>query len=319
MATYIAESDFYRYAPEASEFFNSHRPIYGWGAVVSSVYPAYMTGSITVLFQDGKDLGAAQANIGAVDAEGEWFYDADTDKLSLYTATDPNTQELLAGEDHATYSAAIRLAASRLLDSRVDTSHQTPFAKSKDGTFDEIIIEATSYYLGSLVTKGRDPVLSAMYRDQLFNIDKTGIIDQINAGSIKLASEVDADSHMGEIREVSVSGDVHLTRSRGAYSGSGHDRLKIIVSTAGVAGTGKFKVFGYDDNTDTPKSLEWIDTDGELIEFYQWHSIGNGLQIMFEGDDGASATADDEWELEIHGVDSDVTNPGFNSMQADRY
>ena len=318
MPSYITEADLYRYAPEAQRLLNSDRSIYGWGAAVSSVYPAYQTGSISVLKRDGEDLGAPQANVGAVDADGKWFYDSDEDKLSLFSTANPSDSDMEASEDFATYFVAIAAKASRLLDSRVDISHQTPFAKDKSGNFDEVVIQATAYMLGTILTNGRDEDLYNMYTNRLYNEDDTGIVDGINSGAIKLATEISVDSKSGSIREVAVAGDVHLTRSRGAFSGNGHDRVKIIISTAGAAGTAIYKVFGYDPDTDTPKSLQWGNDDGEKVEFYQWQGIGNGLEIMFEGDASAEATENDEWELEVHGEQAQVTNTSFKSIPLTR-
>ncbi len=317
---YCTEAEFYRYAPEAAPFLNARRPIYGWGAAVSSIYPAYGTGNITVLFQAGEDLGAAESVVGDLNTEGEWFYDATTDKLSLYTATDPSTLLMEAGEDKATYLLAIRASVSGIIDSLLDAKHQTPVPKDKSGNYDAAIVQATAYKWAEVITQGRNPELSERYRLLLHNPEKTGIIDGINGGWIKLRSEVDKDASQGEIAEVgSISGGVHLTRSGGTYTGTRHDTLKIVVSTTGIEGAGKFKVFGWDEDNDLSKNLEWTDSGGELIKFFQKHFIGNGLWIMFEGDDGDSATSGDEWELEIWGDDVEVTNAGFTTMQASRY
>ena len=317
---YCTEAEFYRYAPEAAPFLNARRPIYGWGAAVSTIFPAYGTGTVTVLFQGGVDLGAAQSVVGDLDTEGEWFYDSTTDKLSLYTATDPNTLLMEAGEDKADYILAIRAQVSGIIDSLLDAKHQTPVPKDKSGNYDEAIIQATAYKWAEVITQGRNPEMSEMYRLLLQNPEKTGIIDGINGGWIKLRSEVEVTSSKGEISEVgSISGGVHLTRSGGSYTGSRHDLLKIVISTTGVEGTGKFKVFVYDENNDLSKNLEITQSGGEIINFFRQFFLGNGLWIMFEGDDGDSATSGDEWELEVWGRDAEVTNPGFRTMQGVRY
>ena len=317
---YCTEAEFYRYAPEAAPFLNARRPIYGWGAAVSTIFPAYGAGTVTVLFQAGVDLGSPQALIGDLNTEGEWFYDSDTDKLSLYTATDPNTLLMEAGEDKATYILAIRAQVSGIIDSLLDAKHQTPIPKDKSGNYDEAIIQATAYKWAEVITQGRNPEMSEMYRLLLHNPEKTGIIDGINGGWIKLRSEVEVTSSKGEISEVgAIAGGVHLTRSGGAYTGSRHDLLKIVISTTGVEGTGKFKVFTYDENNDLSKNLEITASGGEIINFFRQFFLGNGLWIMFEGDDGDSATSGDEWEIEVWGRDAEVTNPGFRTMQGVRY
>ncbi len=318
--SYITEAEFYRYAPEAAPLLSSLRPLYGWTVHSGSVYKAYQTGSLAVLFRDGEDLGSAQAALVDVDTDGEWFYDSASDTLYLQSTNDPNSLDMHAGEDHSTYVGAVIQSASRLLDALIDTSHPTPIPRDRSGNYDEVVKQATAYQLGAIIAQGRDPQLADRFRERLMNADKTGIIDGINGGWIKLAGEIDADSAAGEIREMgAIAGGIHLTRTFGAWTGAAHDRLKVVISTGGGAGTARFKVYGYDPGTDTPKTRELTASGGELLKLYQRCAIGNGLYLLFEGDDGDSATVDDEWEVEVYSADQQVENSGLATLPAERY
>ncbi|MCH7575850.1 MAG: hypothetical protein IIA59_12105 [Candidatus Marinimicrobia bacterium] len=318
--SYITESEFYRYAPDAASLLSSMRPIYGWIVHSGSVYKSFQAGAVSVLFQNGEDLGNPESSLVDVNANGEWFYEAATDTVYLQSATDPAIQEILAGEDHSAYVGAIIQSASRLIDALIDATHPTPVPRDNSGAYDEVIKQATAYKLGELLAEGREPALAQSYRERLTNADKTGIIDGINGGWIKLAGEIDADSSTGEIREMgTIAGGIHLTRTFGEWTGTGHDRLKIIISTAGAAGTAKFKVFGFDADSDTPKSKAWTDDGGEMLKLYQKCNIGMGLSLLFEGNDGDSAALNDEWELELFGRQLQADNSGLKSISTARY
>ncbi len=311
---YITEQFFYDTVPEGRILLKTaDRPVYGWGAAVSSVYPAYGTGIVTVLKQDGKDLGAAQANVAAVTTEGQWYWDSTTDKLSLYTETDPNTQKMTAGEDHATYTTRRILAATNVIDSLLTAKYQTPFQTDKSGNYDALLQLITAYQLAVMQSAGK-PEINLKYQAMLMNETETGLLDQILAGKVKFEFEIDADSSRGSISEVSVSGGLVLLETRGIASGVTWDAIKVIVILGGAIGTATYSVFTKDD--DTLKTNEVI-TEEVIDGGFQ--SLAYGLQIRFRGDSGDTATTNDEWEIEVRGHGEDVTNPGFRSMQAARY
>ena len=45
---------------------------------------------ISVLYRDGIELGSAQTSSGAVDSDGEWYYDNDADILWLHSNLNPS-------------------------------------------------------------------------------------------------------------------------------------------------------------------------------------------------------------------------------------
>ena len=161
------------------------------------------------------------------------------------------------------------------------------------GVFDQVILEITAYQLAVMVIGPEDANLRAYFENLLSNEEGTGLIDLLWSGKIKLEYEVDADSARGEIRTISVSGEVHLTRTRGAWTGTGHDRLKVYIETGGAEGTMKYRVLGHDADLNTEKTLEIV--AAIEIDLNQWVSLGRGLQGMFEADSGDTATLNDEW------------------------
>ncbi len=313
---YITEANFYDAVPEGRVLLKtSDRPIRGWGAVSSSIYPAQGTGEVIVLKQAGADLGAAEANLAALTEEGEWFWDSTTDKLSLYTATDPNTLKMTAGEDHATYVTRRILAASRVIDSLLTAKYQTPFALDKSGNYDALLILITCYQLAVMQSAGK-PEINEKYREMLMNVDKTGLIDQILLGIVKFGYEIDVDSSRGKITGISVSGGLNLIETRGTALGVKWDAVKVIIDGTGAIGTATYSVYVFDDANNTLKTLQVVTS--EVIDG-SFQSLAYGLQLRFRGDSGDSGTTNDEWEVEVRGVQEDVTNAGFRTMQSARY
>ena len=311
---YITEQFFYDTVPEGRILLKTaDRPVYGWGAVVSSIYPAFGTGIVTVLKQAGKDLGSAAANIGAVTSEGDWFWDSGTDKLSLYTATDPNTQQITAGEDHATYTTRRLAEATSVIDGLITAKYLTPIQTDKSGNYGSLLKLITAYQLAVMQSAGKEEI-NLRYQNKLMNVDETGLIDQILAGKVKFEFEIDADSSQGSISVVSVSGGIVLIETRGIASGVTWDAIKVIVILGGAIGTATYSVFVKEDPT--LKSNEVVTEEVINGDFQQ---LAYGLQIRFRGDSGDEATANDEWEVVVRGHGEDVTNAGFRTMQAARY
>lgn len=311
---YITEQFFYDTVPEGRILLKTaDRPVYGWGAVASSIYPAFGTGIVTVLKQAGADLGDPQANLAAVTEEGEWFWDSDTDKLSLYTATDPNTQQIMAGEDHATYVTRRLAEATNVIDGLITAQYQTPIPVDKSGEYGAVLKLITAYQLAVMQSAGKEEI-NLRYQDKLMNVDETGLIDQILAGKIKFNFEIDADSSQGSISVVSVSGGINLIETRGIATGIRWDAIKVIVVLGGSIGTATYSVFTMDGET-----LKSNETVTEEVIDGDFQPLAYGLQIRFRGDSGDEATANDEWEVEVRGDGESVTNPGFRTMQASRY
>ena len=311
---YITEQFFYDTVPEGRILLKTaDRPVYGWGDAVSSIYPAYGTGIVTVLKQAGVDLGAAEANLAAVTSEGEWFWDSTTDKLSLYTATDPNTQKITAGEDHATYTTRRLEEATSVIDGLLTAKYQTPIQTDKSGDYGSLLKLITAYQLAVMQSAGK-PEINLRYQNMLMNVEETGLLDQILAGKIKFEFEIDADSSQGSIREISVSGGINLIETRGIATGVTWDAIKVLVILGGEIGTATYSVFTMDG--DTLKSNEVLT---EEVINGDFQTLAYGLQIRFRGDSGDTATANDEWEVVVRGHGEDVTNPGFRTMQAARY
>ena len=311
MATYASNRDLKDVFPEVDSF-DTKTPIYGWVVHSGSLYRADNCGLITLLFADGQDLGDAEANSGVVNVNGEWYYDSDIDAVYYYnSASNPNDLLMESGEDFSTLKTRFLSNASKYLDSRLDGNLPREQFKDKSGNYDYIIIRTAALIASVFLIRSQDPtneVASAMWEEI------NGNIDSLNGGNTKLSWQTTGDSSKGIIREISVSGALLIVDTRGRYSGI-YDRIKVKIGTGGVVGTATYNVYvGNSENLKT----EQIVTN-EIING-QYQPLGYGLEIRFQGSaDSSTATANDEWEIEVSGRMEEVDNSSsIRSTRASR-
>ena len=310
MATYATNRDLKDVFPEVDSF-DTKTPIYGWVVHSGSLYRADNCGLVTLLFADGQDLGDAEANSGVVDVNGEWYYDSDIDAVYYYSASNPNDMLMESGEDFATLKTRYLSNASKYLNAMLDGTLPREQFKGSDGSYDYIIIRTTALIAAAFLIRSSDPtneVATAMWEEAMGNIDS------LNGGKTKLSWQTTGDSSKGIIREVSVSGALLIVDTRGRYSGV-YDRIKVIIGTGGVIGTATYNV--YAGNAENLKTAQVV-TNKTINGQYQ--SIGNGLEIRFQGSsDSSSATTNDEWEIEVSGRLEEVDNSSsIRSVRATR-
>tara|TARA_R100000278_G_scaffold17008_2_gene17100 strand:- start:700 stop:1671 length:972 start_codon:yes stop_codon:yes gene_type:complete len=297
---------------------DSKEAIYGWSVDSGDRYVSHNTGIVTALFEDGRNLGSAQPDQGNVDGNGQWYYDSSADALYYYSTSahgNPNDRLMESGEDFSTLMTRIIKNASRYLDSRIDANLPRDQFRDKEGNFDYVIVRTTALIAAYFLTSSSDresQISESFLEEANFHID------ELNQGKTRLSSNVTGDAHKGIIREVTSpqnANPLYIVDVRGSYSGV-FDLIKIIVTTGGAIGTAKFSTFTR--NEDGLKANESISDD---IINGQYQHIGYGMEVRFAGkDDSSVATANDEWELEVHGyAESMADSIGSNrSIKATR-
>ena len=280
-------------------------------------------GYVDTLFVNGEELAAAQSTSGAVDSNGEWFYNSATNQIeyynSNYSSTTINEQVFEAGDD---FNTAITLQledASSELHNYIDARYSTPIEKTKmidistdpvsiAEEYDPIIIKATCYIaIANMIRAKEGASEEADYFHSLVtNPERTGLIDKLNDGLYKLANEVDANDKKGSILARTTSGTMDLVELSGDYVGENYDLLKVEIETTGAYGVGEFKV-SYLSND----KLEGATTNAKKITGGLQH-IHNGLYGRFQG---ASATDGDYWYIEVYGSHIKQTNKSNATIQ----
>ena len=123
-----------------------------------------------------------------------------------------------------------------------------------------------------------------------------------------------ADASQGLIRDITyTSGKIRPVDTRGNWNGT-WDLIKVKIGTGGVLGTATYNVYVKDG--DSLKSNQII-TEEKINGDFQ--HIAGGLQIRFAGDtDATEAAANDEWEIEVTGIQEYVDSSDMKSIKLTR-
>ena len=139
----------------------------------------------------------------------------------------------------------------------------------------------------------------------------------MNNGKAGLSRQNTSDSSKGVIRDVTYTGTVRPVDTRGHYSGT-YDLIKIKIDTTGGAiGTATYSVWTKDGDKLGMNEGNQVVTTEVINGDYQ--SLAGGLQIRFQGSaDNSTATADDEWEVEVMGLYEETDNASMRSVRMTR-
>ena len=292
-AIYCTHKELKRVFPQLDSF-DTKNPLYGWVVVSGSKYAAHNSGIVTQLFADGEDLGPAQSAHTDLNVEGEWFYNSAEDVCYYYSASTPLDKLMEGGEEFTSMVTQYRTDASRYLDSMLDPNMPKEALKDKEGNFDYIIIRSTALIAANFMIKSHDPnseLANALMEEANNNIEN------INQGKAALSWQVSRDSSQGIVRDVTyTAGEMRPVDTRGEWSGT-YDLIKVKIGTGGVLGTATYNVYIKDG--DGLKNQQVI-TNAVINGDYQ--SLAGGLEIRFAGStDSSTATANNEWEIEVFG------------------
>ena len=290
----------------------------GWEVHSGSVYRAGGVGYVGLLYQNGRELGAAEAALVDVDAADEWFYESTEDIVYLYNATDPNELMIEKGEDWETLKTRINNEAAEEIRSYLGRpilprkGVGTESASSRE--WDNIIIKCNAmltcaYLMGGDAPAQRDSLFQKVYSEEIIPETGTrGLLYELKTGIRHLWNETTSGL---KFREVTV--DASTTGAIIGIIGDPSvlwDRLKVKVVTGGTLTAGSASAVTYDvygrDSTGT-KILKIIDAQ---IITGGWDSFSAGIYGMFSP---GVYVANDEWEVEVSSLPK--TNPRIKSLQ----
>jgi len=285
------------------------------------------SGYVDTLFVNGEELAAAQSTSGAVDSNGEWFYNSDTNQVeyynSNYSSTTINEQVFEAGKDFTTFLEQALVDASLELHNYLDARYSTPLEKMKQididtainsatAEYDPIIIKSVCYIASANLIRAKEGSSEEAdyYMSLVTNSERSGILDKLNDGIYKLSHEVDDKDKSGKIQyRVDSNGSMDLVELDGEYVGEPYDRLKVSISTGGDYGTAEFTVSYMSDD-----QLEGKTTTPKIIS--------GGLQHLFSGlygrFTGSSAHTSDYWIIEVYGSHRKQTNKSNSTIELRR-
>ena len=312
--TYAGISDLTRYFNRVNDFDSKVQ-----------IFPTLTSGNLHLfrdcgyvdkLFVNGEELAAAQSTSGAVDSNGEWYYNSNTNQVeyynSNYSSTTINEQMFESGVDFTDFLNQTLVDASLELHNYLDARYSTPLEKNKQvdldtvldseaEEYDPIIIKSVCYIATSNLIRAKEgPSEEADYFMSLVtNPERTGLVDKLNDGIYKLSNEVDANDKKGSIRYRNVAGSMDIAELAGEYHGESYDLLRVEIEDTGIYGTATFKV-SYLSND----RLRGATTTKEKITGGLQH-IHGGLYGRFQG---AIAEDGDYWDIEVFGSNRKQTN-----------
>ena len=284
------------------------------------------SGYVDTLFVNGEELAAAQSTSGAVDSNGEWFYNSDTNQVeyynSNYSSTTINEQVFEAGKDFTTFLEQALVDASLELHNYLDARYSTPLEKMKQididtainsatAEYDPIIIKSVCYIASANLIRAKEGSSEEAdyYHSLVTNEDRTGIIDKLNDGLYKLSTEIDANDRNGKILARLNINNMDLIELEGEYSGEKYDLLKVITTSGGAYGTAKFQV-SYLSND----QLEGGTTSPEVITGGLQHIYG-GLYGRWQG---ATTNSNSTWYIEVYDKGIKPTNKSNATIELRR-
>ena len=309
---YCTHKELKRVYPQI-DAFDTKTPIYGWVHVAGDKYVSYNSGIVTQLFRDGQDLGAAQSAHGDVDADYEWAYDSTNDAVYIHDTTGSPADLLMeAGEEFTAMITQFRTDASRYLDSKLDPNLPREQLKDKSGNFDYMIIRSSALIAAAFLIRATDPtneIATALMEEA------QGNIDALNNGGAALSWQTTRDASKGIVRDVTYTdGEIRPVDTRGVWNGT-FDLVKVKIGTGGVLGTATYNVYVKDG--DNLKQSQVV-TEEKINGDYQ--TLAGGLQIRFSGEtDSSTATANNEWEIEVTGAAEHIDASGVKSVANSRW
>ena len=285
------------------------------------------SGYVDSFFVNGSEQASPQADFDNVNGDGQWCYRSDNNDLkyqnSTYSSTTINNQIFEAGKDFTDFLNQQLTNASMELNNLLDARYPTPLPKNTQisesaasgltSEYDAVIVKATCYICASNLIRSKDPTSEEAdyYYNLVTNAELTGITDRLNKGEWKLSFEVDDKDSQGSIRKITQVGTMQLVETAGQYYGQPYDVLRITCTTGGAYGTAKCSVDYYgDDKLFGSQTTNNIVTGG----LDSWGGLG-GVRVRFQG---ASMTADDQWEIEVASETRKISNASTGTIKLSR-
>ena len=314
---YCTHKELKRVYPQIDSF-DTKTPIYGWTEVSTDKFAAHNSGTVTQLFADGEDLGPAQSAHTDLNVLGEWFYNSAEDVCYYFdtTAGGPADRLMEAGEEFTTMITQFRTDASRYLDSKLDPNLPREQLKDKSGNFDYMIIRSSALIAAAFLIRANDPtneVATALMEEA------QGNVDALNTGNAALSWQTTRDASRGIIRDVSYTdGSVRPVDTRGVWNGT-FDLIRVLIVAGGALdGTATYSVWVKNGDKLGIQQGSQVVTAEKINGDYQ--ALAGGLQIRFAGESKTStATATNEWEVEVMGAAEHIDASGVKSVHNSRW
>ena len=283
--------------------YDSKKLITNWQTHSSNLYRAE-SGYVSMLFKEGKELGAAQSGTGDLNVNDEWTF-VSADNLVYYynDTTSPNDMMMEAGEDFVDLKTRVAQEQAERIRSYVGR----PILPRKDvGTdsassrnWDWLIINANATLTCAALVKVKDAEFGAELEKRIIDPETgLGTLDLLKAGQYHLWNE--SEFQRIQVRDVSLNGSTTsaIVDVKGIPTVE-WDILKVQIQTGGTLSSGSassvtFSTWGKNDTGIKRAQIANADTVTG-----GWNYIGHGCYVRWSA---GVLTASDEWEIEVNGM-----------------
>lgn len=300
------------------EKYDQKKLITDWTVYTDYVYQS-SSGYVSMLYQNGKELGKAEDVLEDVDATDEWYYDSSADMVYFYNSSNsPNEDRMEAGVDWETLKIRVNNEQAERLRSYISRPilprKGVGTESASDREWDWIVVRSNALLTVSELVRPHDQELAEYLEKKVIDPENEyGLLDRLKKGDYKLWNET-AHNKIKGLREVSI--DASTTGAIIDVKGTPlqTDILKIQIQNgdtlvAGSSSAVTYSVWGGDSSG--IKVSQLVEDD---IVTGGWDIVGRGVMIRFSA---GVYVANDEWELELMGSESEDI-PKIKTVQARR-
>tara|TARA_Y100000034_G_scaffold12596_1_gene13250 strand:+ start:757 stop:1722 length:966 start_codon:yes stop_codon:yes gene_type:complete len=286
------------------EAYDQKKLITNWETHSGNVYRSPSSGYISILYQNGRELGSAQASLGDVDATDEWFYDSGADVVYAFNSSNsPNEERMEAGVDWETLKTRVNNEMAERIRSFVPfpiVSRKgvgTASASSRD--YDWIIIKSNATLTCSSLVRPLNQELADELEKRIIDPEtENGLLDQLVAGKYRLWNQGERQKQLRVISaNASTTGDIVDVRGKPTVE---WDLIQIKINTTGTFTAGSASGVKFDSYIGDGTSLKISQVASAEVIDGSFQNVGHGMYVRFSP--GVYNSTSDEWELEVSGM-----------------
>ena len=315
-ASYCSQSDVKQILPELGKFSQRSILAPNWVASgVSHLFYLYSAGGsgFSVLFKDGKDLGAEQS--GQPSSDDQWRYVEADGRLEYYigggSANALNGSVWEFGEDQ---DANLTKQISKASDFIRSMAGVPIYPRKGDGyssktgnDYPELIVRCTAYVCASFITESYDEELSNRLMAKVTNEENTGFLDRLRSGEVTISQQESLDKNKGIVRRVSVgnsTSDIVDVRGRPTVR---WDLIQIKITSSNATLTrGSTSSITYTTKGSNEDGLQVEEMVKDETVTGGWDYVGRGMYVRWSA---GSLEQNSTWEMEVSGEIGDADTP----------
>ena len=297
--------------------YDRKRVLQGWEdeGVLTKVYVVFDSGYVSAFYTNGEDLGDPEANLIDLTADGDWYFDGDSDAVYMYSSQDPANHHCtcagrkwvdLKAEAVARAADFVRSYLAKPLYKRVGKGLQSESLRD----WDDVLIRANALLACSYLMRPYDfdqarrlegLVYSAEYGAGKF---EAGLLDRIKSGDIALWHEVTPQKGAGIVREVSLDATTTggLVDTKGDPS-TDWDIFKVVIETGGTFSAGATSTVTFSTYVRDAEGLKLQKVVDTKLMNGGYQGLAHNIYGRFSL---GTYVADDEWEIEVSGDASEA-------------